>query len=68
MYAILDLCVAILASKRRGRRDDWSFASFHEENLERKREKRKGERKERKTKGKIKEARGRESDREGKGE
>ena len=50
MYAILDLRVAILAFKRKGRRDEWSFASFHEENLDRKRKEKERKRKERKGK------------------
>ena len=55
MYAILDLYAAILASKRKGRRDEWSFASFHEENLERKRKEKERKRKEKETKKKGKE-------------
>ena len=36
----------------RGRRDEWSFVIFHEENFERKREKKERKRKERKRKEK----------------
>ena len=47
----------------RGRRDEWSFVSFYEENLERKREK-KGNEKERKKKKGKREKNQREKERE----